>query len=191
MKKIFVLFFILLFSVSAYAQCVRSSQRYNGVKEVTEIPAGMTYNEFLKLQREITWQRIAAAAFIPGYLHFYADHNKEGYYILAARLLATGFMVFASIDQLNYNNSLNLFSAVSDFDNVEARTERNFVMFLSGAIVNFIGFAIDWTHGDWLIENERNQILYKYGLKIKANVKPSVSFYRSKPIFGVNLLVSF
>ena len=161
------------------------------MKEVTKIPDGMTYNEFLRLQREITWQRIAAAAFIPGYLHFYADHNKEGYYILAARLLASGVMIFASLDELKYSNSLNFFSVISDVDHIQARTERNLILFLGGTIINFIGFAIDWTHGDWLIENERNQILYKYGLKIKAKVNPNLSFYENEPVFGVNLSISF
>ncbi len=191
MQSVLLALFIMIFSVSSFAQNIDDSQRYNGVKEITEIPDGMTYNEFLKVQREITWQRIAAAAFIPGYLHFYADHNKEGYYILAARLIAGGVMVFAAVDQLNYTNSLNLFSVVSDFDTVQTRSERNFLLFLGGTIVNFIGFAIDWTHSDWIIENERNQIYYKYGLKIKAKVKPNLSFYRNKPVYGVNLVVSF
>ncbi len=191
MKNILIFVFVISFSVSSFSQSIENSQRYNGVKEVTKIPDGMTYNEFLRLQREITWQRIAAAAFIPGYLHFYADHNKEGYYILAARLLASGVMIFASLDELKYSNSLNFFSVISDVDHIQARTERNLILFLGGTIINFIGFAIDWTHGDWLIENERNQILYKYGLKIKAKVNPNLSFYENKPVFGVNLSISF
>jgi hypothetical protein len=190
-KNILIFIFVISFSVSSFSQSIENSQRYNGVKEVTKIPDGMTYNEFLRLQREITWQRIAAAAFIPGYLHFYADHNKEGYYILAARLLASGVMIFASLDELKYSNSLNFFSVISDVDHIQARTERNLILFLGGTIINFIGFAIDWTHGDWLIENERNQILYKYGLKIKAKVNPNLSFYENKPVFGVNLSISF
>ncbi len=191
MKNIFFFLFVMIFSVSSFAQSIENSQRYNGVKEIVGIPDGMTYNEFLKVQREITWQRIAAAAFIPGYLHFYTDHNKEGYYILAARLIASGVMVFAAVDQLNYTNSLNLFSVASDFDSVQTRSERNLLLFLGGTVVNFIGFAIDWTHSDWIIENERNQIYYKYGLKIKANVRPNLSFYQKKPVYGINLVVSF
>ena len=140
MKNILIFVFVISFSVSSFSQSIENSQRYNGVKEVTKIPDGMTYNEFLRLQREITWQRIAAAAFIPGYLHFYADHNKEGYYILAARLLASGVMIFASLDELKYSNSLNFFSVISDVDHIQARTERNLILFLSGTIINFIGF---------------------------------------------------
>ncbi len=100
-------------------------------------------------------------------------------------------MIVAVVDQLNYTNSLNLFSAVSDFDTVEARTERNFLFSLGGTIVNFIGFTIGWTHRDWIIENERNQIYYKYGLKIKAKLKPDISSYQNKSVYSMNLLVSF
>ncbi len=188
-----LLFILILFSLTTlnFSQGFKDTQRYNGVKEIAKIPDGMTYKEFLKLQREITWERIAAAAFIPGYLHFYADHNEEGYYILATRLLASGFMIYAAVDQVNYSNSLDFFTVVTEFDSVQTRTGRNLLMFMGGAIVNFIAFAIDWTDADWIIENERNNILYKYGLKVKAKVTPQVSYYNQKPIFGFNLNLTF
>lgn len=190
--KIFVLA-LMLFLISwgsVKSQTISPGTWENGLKEITAVPDSMSYIEFLKLQREVTWQRIFASAFIPGYIHFYADHNETGWYIAVGRLIGTSLMVYGLLDEINYAGTLNFYSVVTEKDQIEARSQQNLILFISGALINAVGFAIDWARGDWIISKERNEVLYKYGIKLRAQVSPKVSFLQGTPVYGVNLKVN-
>jgi hypothetical protein len=191
MRKMFLIMGILLFTSMLSAQTISTHSWKNGVKELAPIPEGMTYEEFLKLQREISWQRIFASALIPGYLHFYASHEKEGWYIVVTRSIGMGLMLYGLLDEVNYVNTLNFFSAIAQKDEVEDRSQRNFILFLAGFGINALAFSFDWAHADWVISKERNEILYKYGIKMRGEVAPDVSFLNGGLIPGVKVKIRF
>jgi hypothetical protein len=192
MKKFITIFsLLLLFVANLNAQTISSNSWKNGLKEVAAVPDSMTYDEFLKLQREVTWQRIFAAAFIPGYIHFYAKHSEAAWYIFAGRLVGASLMVYGLLDEVKYAGTLDFTSMITDKDQIEARSQRNLTLFIAGTVINALGFAIDWARGDWIISKERNEVLYKYGLKLRAKVSPKVSFLQDSPVYGLNLKINF
>jgi len=189
MRKVFLIMGIFLFANLLSAQTISTHSWENGVKKLTSIPEGMTYDEFLKLQREISWQRIVASTLIPGYLHFYADHDKEGWYVVATRSIGTALMFYGLLDEVNYANTIDFFYAIANKDEVEDRSERNFILFLTGFTINVLAFSFDWAHTDWLISKERNKILYKYGIKMRGEVTPDVSFLNGSLIPGLKVKI--
>ncbi len=192
MKRfVLILSLVLLCVGNLKSQTITSGTWKNGLKELVAVPDSMTYNEFLKLQRKVTWQRIFASAFIPGYIHFYADHMKVGWGIIVGRLIGASLMVYGLLDEINYAGTLNFYSVVTEKDQIEARSQRNLTLFITGMAINVLGFAIDWARGDWLISKERDEVLYKYGLKLRAKVSPKVSFIGGEPIYGVNFKIKF
>ena len=192
MKKLVLLFaFLFVFAGKYNAQTVSVNSWKNGLKELAAVPDSMTYKEFLTLQREVNWERIFASAFIPGYIHFYADHSDEGWYIVFGRTVGGALMLYGLLDEIDYAGTLDFLSVVTKKDEIEARSQRNLTLFLAGTAINILGFAIDWAHGDWLISKERNEVLYKYGIKLRAKVKPEVSFFQNKPVYGLNFKINF
>ncbi len=189
-KKFTLLIFVFSFSI-LQAQTISTHSWKNGLKELAVVPDSMTYNEFLTLQREVNWQRIMASAFIPGYLHFYADHQKEGWYIVAARSIGAGLMLYGILDELHYANTLDFISAITKKDELEDRSERNLILFITGTVINVLGFSIDWAHADWVISKERNEVLYKYGIKMRGKLSPKVSLIEGTPYYGFNLRINF
>ena len=130
---------------------------------VQNLPEGMSYEEFLKLQRRITWGRWFMAMGIPGYIHFYAHHNRIAWSIVGVRTVSFAVMMYSMIDQINLTDSFSF--NISEMTSDKERTRRNFYLFMGGLMVNALGFIVDWTHGDWIIEKEKNEVLYKYGKK--------------------------
>jgi len=137
-----------------------------------QLPAGMTYDEFVKLQRYLSWQRIFAASVVPGYIHFYAGHKRMGWSIASVRAAGMLLAGYALIDQSRHvdNFSLNFFTVDDSLSSLKTRSERNLVLFWAGVTLNFLGYAFDWAHGDFIIDSERNAVLYKYGSP--ASAKP-------------------
>jgi len=133
--------------------------------------------EFTKLQRTLNWKRIFAASFIPGYIHFYAEHKKYAWSIAGIRAIGFGMIGYSVIDELNHTNEFSLsFSGAPDsVAAYKARSERNLYLFLSGVALNMMGYAFDWAHGDFIIEQERNAVLYKFGRQ--KGIKGAAGFW--------------
>ncbi len=133
----------------------------SAISPIQPLPEGMSYQEFQKIQRKITWGRWFMAMGIPGYIHFYARHNRAAWAIVAVRVTGCAIMSYGMIDQLNFTDSFSF--NISEITTDKQRTKRNFYLFMGGLMLNAFGFVVDWTHGDWIIENEKNEVLYKYG----------------------------
>jgi hypothetical protein len=173
MKKNILLLF--LFSTISFAQVSISQEKYNALKEITAIPRGMNYEEFIKVQREVNWKKIAVASVLPGFIHLYAKHYTEAYIIMGVRLIGGALMGIALVDQYKLQNDID-YSVIIDSDEESDRTERNTILFSTGLILNVMGFAFDWAHGDWVIETERNEIYFKYGLDSKRRKALGISY---------------
>ncbi len=162
---------ILLFvgnSNSLYSQDMpfESAKKSYMKNHLQKLPNNMQYDEYKKMLRELNWKRVMVASVIPGYIHFYAEHNKSAWGIFAGRMIGGALMGYALYDQVQIvddSSSSFFFFDGSTADNKD-RSVRNLNLFSIGLVMNIIGYAIDWAHGDWIIEKERNEVLYKYGL---------------------------
>ncbi len=159
----FIIFILFYISTNTFAQVSVSKEKYNALKEITPIPKGMNYEEFLKLQRDVNWKKIAVASVLPGFIHFYSKHYTEAYIVLGVRLIGGALMGIALVDQYKLRNDID-YSIVISSQEESDRTERNTILFSTGLVMNILGFAFDWAHGDWVIESERNEVYFKYGL---------------------------
>ena len=180
MRKI--VFGLLIFiQVQGFAQTV--STRH---PEFKPLPPGMTYVEFTKLQRTLNWKRIFAASFIPGYIHFYAAHKRCGWAIAGVRAAGYVLIGYSVIDELNHTDRLSLsFSGAADpIASYKARSKRNLYLFLSGIALNMMGYAFDWAHGDFIIERERNAVLYKFGQAKNKTIAAGLWYNAHQRAFG-------
>jgi len=174
MKK-YILLLLFLFSSLSVAQMSISREKYNALKEITPIPKGMDYEEFLKVQRDVNWKKIAVASVLPGFIHLYAKHYTEAYIIMGARLIGGALMGVALVDQYKLKNDID-YSVIISSEEEADRTERNTVLFTTGLVLNIVGFAFDWAHGDWVVETERNEIYFKYGLDKERRKALGISY---------------
>ncbi len=84
---------------------------------------------------------------------------------------------YSIIDEFSYTGDFSLsFRGASDsISTLASRTERNLYLFLGGVAINIMAYAFDWDHGDFIIEKERNAVLYKFG--IRANPKQVIGLW--------------
>lgn len=191
MKKSFLLIAILLTLVSlSFAQAPISSAKYNALREITTVPDGMTYEEFTKIQRELTWKKIFVAAILPGYIHFETGYNTEGMIILGARVIGGALMGVALYDQFNLTNNID-YSILIDTDEESRRTERNTILFSTGLAMNMLAYAFDWAHGDWIIETERNEVYFKYGLDKERRQALGISYNTQFKVPSISVSFKF
>jgi len=120
-------FYIVVFFITTHqsiAQISISTEKYNALKEIKEIPTGMTYEEFVKIQRELNWKRIMVSAVIPGYLHFYTGRKTEAWSILGVRLAGGLLMGYAMLDQYRLTKEIDT-GIIVDSEEESERTEKN------------------------------------------------------------------
>ncbi len=163
MKKIlfFVVFILMIANISA--QVSISSEKYNALNEIKPIPEGMTFAEFQKIQRIVDWKKISVSAILPGYIHFYSEKPEIGWAIFGIRLTGSLMMGFAMYDQYKISNALD-FAIDINSEADQSRTRNNAIVLSTGLVLNMLGLAFDWAHGDWVVESERNQVYFKYGI---------------------------
>lgn len=184
MKTTFIPLIIFLFSSLSYAQISIFEEKSNATSEIIKIPDGMTYDEFLKIQKHIDWSKIMIASVVPGFIHFYANENQKGFIVLGIRVLGYGLMSYAAVDQYLLLNNDNNFSNISS---KQERINRNALFFTIGAILNFTGFFYDWADGSLSIEEERNLIYFKYGINESKKIKLGLSFDSIRNTSMINL----
>jgi hypothetical protein len=180
--------FLLMPTIVSYGQTYFQNKNIPKPQIVPDIPYGMTYEEFEMLNREMNWKQLLIGMVVPGYLHFYADRPGWGWSIAGTRALGFGLMMWGIIDQWKYFGTLNWSEDYIKGD--EARAERNIYLFMSGLAVNIFAYGLDWAHADIVIENDRNSVMYKYGIK-HWKVEPT-SFNTPKEVLpGICLSINF
>lgn len=98
----------------------------------------MTYNEFLKIQKQIDWSKIIIASVVPGFIHFYINDETKGWSIFGIRTLGYGLIAYAVVDQynlINKNNKIDL-----DISAKQNRQNNNALLFVVGSLLNFAVF---------------------------------------------------
>lgn len=153
---------------------------------IQPLPQDMTFEELTKLKRELNWKRIFAASLIPGYIHFYAGHSKLGWSIAGIRSVGFGMIGYSIIDEFNYagNFSLSFIGASDSVAALASRSQRNLYLFLGGIAINLMAYAFDWAHGDYIIENEKNTVLYKFGIRRKSTPAIGLWYDSRRNAFG-------
>ena len=153
MKNFIISLYLLLFSLAAVQAQPVKIQR----EPIPDIPPEMTFKEYQQLVRELDWKRIGLSALVPGYIHLYAEKRKLAYTIAGIRGCG---MVLSSGALWRQWYEAKTFQFVRG-----GHWEANFTAFMVGMMLNAVGFAFDWAHGDWIIEKERTLVQYKYGLR--------------------------
>jgi len=173
--KIRLIFLVIVFFVGNLdAQISITQEKYNALREIQSIPEGMTYDEFLKIQRNLDWSKLFIASVVPGYIHFYLDHPKTAWAILGARVIGYGLMTYAIVDQYDLLNNVP-----QDFINAadkQHRQNNNAIIFTAGAFLNIAGLFYDWAAGAIIFESDRNYIYFKYGLDPERRKKFGLSY---------------
>ncbi|MHB2155944.1 hypothetical protein ACX8XN_16300 [Calditrichota bacterium GD2] len=175
MKKIIQSLLLCVMIGTATAQEI--SLQSSRLHAIPALPDSMTYEEFAMLNRELTWKRMMIAVFVPGYVHYYARHNKLAYGISGAR--SVGVLLSAAAIYREWNDAKQLtLDVLKEMDD-------NFYLFMAGLFLNAAGYAFDIAHGDWLIEQERMKIQFKY----RKQEEPGSAWFldRNTPVFSLNL----
>lgn len=180
---------VLTFSNNSYGQFSIYEEQYNSLKEIQKIPDNMTYEEFLKIQRNVGWSKILISAVVPGYLHFYADRPIKGSIIAVTRVIGYGFIAYAAIEQYKLLNSTSYNSQFDANEKVD-RMNTNATYFTIGGLLNFIAFFFDWADATMIIESERNQIYFKYGLDKERRNKLGLSYNQLNNSINFNYEIS-
>ncbi|MHB2148726.1 hypothetical protein ACX8XP_06685 [Calditrichota bacterium LG25] len=175
MKKIIHTLLLCVLVGTATAQDI--SLQSSRLHAIPALPDSMTYEEFGMLNRELTWKRMMIAVFVPGYVHYYARHKKLAFGISGTRSLGVLLSAAAIYREGNDTKQLTL-DALKEIDD-------NFYLFMAGLFLNAAGYAFDIAHGDWLIEQERMKIQFKY----RKQKGPGIAWFfdRNTPVFSLSL----
>ncbi len=188
MKIVFIALMIFLTNLISEAQISIYEEKSNATSEIIKIPDGMTYDEFLKIQRYVDWSKIMIASVVPGFIHFYTEENEKGFIVLGARILGYGLMGYAAVDQYFLLNDDNFLSNLSV---KQERKNRNALFFAIGSFLNFAGFFYDWADGILTIEEERNLIYFKYGIDESKKIKLGILYDKIRSTPMINLTLNF
>ncbi len=189
MKSFLVALCLILFSSAVLFGQAGPQPILTPPSRIIELPSNMRYEEFLKLRRELDWKKVFEAAAVPGYLHFYAQHTKTAWGIATVRGVGYVTLGYGLVDQLNHwDEPGGWFSANAALN---TRSKRNMYLFLGGFAVNMLGFAFDWAHGDYIIELERNSVLYKYGIQKKWQPRLSLLYSPDRQSGTIGLTLIF
>ncbi len=189
-KFIFSIFLLFLSYNLCYGQFSIYEEKYNALKEIQQIPDSMTYYEFLKIQRNIDWSKIVISAVVPGFLHFYADKPVKAWIVATTRIIGYGFVTYAAIDQYKLLNSTE-YSSSFGLTERQDRMYRNTAYFAVGALLNLTSFFYDWADATLIIESERNEVYFKYGLDEKQRKKLGISFNQTDKSLNINYEYKF
>lgn len=189
-KKRFMFLFGLVIFILTFgnirAQISIYEEKSNSAAEIMNLLTGMTYNEFLKIQRQIDWSKIIIASIVPGFIHFYADKKTEGWILLGIRVIGYGLVGYASLNQYKLINDDRFSINVTDKRN---RQNQNVIIFGVGSLLNIFGFFYDWAAGSLSIEKERNEIYFKYGIEKTQKLKVGflIDNYDNHPYLNISL----
>lgn len=143
---------LFVFTVSAgFSQDLEIFHRYQDDRIVPPVlPAGMTFDEYKLLSRDIRMSDMAASMALPGYISWKAEEKTAG--IVAAALRGAGY-AGALYEIIKYNNE-GFTSVISN------QFDRNFSYITMGVLVS--SWLFDWIYGKTALEKKQEAIRYKY-----------------------------
>jgi|GEM_PF-5288490 len=127
------------------------------------LPVDMTYREYRMLNRNVDFFTMFMSAWVPGYGYFQVEKPGAGWAIVGGRAAGTGMMVVAVARQWNNFRDIAHLSSIDETS--YKRFLGNAFMFGGGIMVNGFLWAIDVIGAYRVAKEEKNFVMYKYGLK--------------------------
>jgi tetratricopeptide (TPR) repeat protein len=144
------------------------------------IPQGMSYEEFRRLNRNVDFFSMGMSMIVPGYAMFQVERPALGVPILAGRLGGYGLMAAALVRQWSDLRDLWEFQALSaeQFDSLKI----NAALMAAGMCLNFVLWGVDVVGAYHIAKEERDYVIYRYGLETAAagSPEPSLSVLRAQ-----------
>ena len=127
------------------------------------IPPSMTYEEYRMLNRNVDFFTMFMSMFVPGYGFFQVEKPGLAGLIIGGRVLGYGMMGLAVGRQWNDFQDLGQLKEIpeADFNNFLI----NAFLFGGGIVLNGLGWAFDVIGAYHIAKQEKDFIIYKYGLK--------------------------
>jgi hypothetical protein len=123
----------------------------------------MTVKEFELLSQNMRMKDMLYATIVPGYVHFKAKENKQGYWLLGIRsasYLMMGGLYLSGKNELLHIDTENL----SDEELSDVIRYRN--SFYTALGIATATYLYDVIHGDWVLHKKQEKIRYKYAIKV-------------------------
>lgn len=173
---------LLALASSAWAQMDMLPFLFRDIPPELEkgIPESMSYEEFRRLNRNVDFFSMGMSMIAPGYAMFQVEHPELGLPILLGRLSGYGLMAAAMVRQWNDLRDLwNLRDiSLEQFDSLKL----NAALMAAGVGVNFFLWGLDVVGAYHIAKEERDYVIYLYGLETAAaaSPEPPLSVLRSQ-----------
>jgi len=179
----FILILLVFLSFSLYGQMDMLPQIFRDLPpELQEgLPQEMTYDEFQILNRNVDFFTMFMSLFLPGYGFYQVKRPELAAAVLTERTAGYALMATAFFRQYDDLRDLGKISEITEeqYKNLMI----NIVLFSSGVILNGFGWAIDVLGAYHIAKNEKDFVIYKYGIKkdlpgIRNSEEKSISYIR-------------
>jgi len=163
MIRLFFSFLLFFFFTQVNAQDIDLYKKdKNDNYKLPQISKQMTAEEFELLSHNMRMKDMLYASMVPGYVHFKAKENKQGYWLLGIRsasYLMMGGLYLSGKDELLHIDTENL----SDEELSDAKRYQN--LFYTALSIATATYLYDVIHGDWMLHKKQERIRYKYAIK--------------------------
>jgi len=144
---------------------------------------GMNLDEYQLLTRNLRMKDMMYAMVVPGYVHFRANENKTGYYILGLRVASLGALTAVGVQtaaKLNDIYNLRFDEAFDKHENPIFVIANSTVVILSMSTI-MATYMYDWIHGQHMLN--KKQELYRYKYNLKFNIENTPGFLPQNQVY--------
>jgi len=168
MIRLFFSFLLFFFFIQINAQDIDLFKKdKNDNYKLPQISKQMTAEEFELLSQNMRMKDMLYASIVPGYVHFKAKENKQGYWLLGIRsasYLMMGGLYLSGGNELLHIDTQNL----SDEELSDVKRYQN--LFYSALGIATATYLYDIIHGDWVLHKKQEKVRYKYAIKANKNL---------------------
>ena len=142
------------------------------------IPQNMSFQEYRQLNRNVDFFTMFMSLGIPGYGLFHVERPVLGWTVVGFRTIGYGLMGIALYRQ--WNDLADIYNLRSLDGTQSDRLKENVLLMAGGVIINGLGWAFDIIGAYHIAKQERDFVLYKYGLqetltRPHGSVNPTIS----------------
>jgi hypothetical protein len=174
-----IVIFLTFLTASTYAQMDLLPFIFRDIPPELEqgIPAEMTYDEFLQLNRNVDFFTVGMSMIVPGYGYFSVDRPAAGYAILGGRVAGYGLMAAGVIRQ--WGDFRDVWNSKSLSAGDWEQLKINAFLFGTGAFVNIMLWGVDVLGAYHVSVREKNWVIYHYGLQSGARAPGEAEIFAS------------
>lgn len=160
--KSFLIILIAFFTQNIVAQDIEVIKKEKNDNYVLpNIPKDMTYEEFKLLSQHVRMKDYFYAAIVPGHIHYKAQQNKKGYWLLGIRTASYATVSYAIIDANNKYGGLN----ETNIPKKDRDKYQNLI--LTGTTIAVATYLYDIIHGEYILHDKQERIRYKNAIRLK------------------------